>query len=1063
MKACAKCGEENPERARFCLACGAQLEDTSAPAIGSRRVVSIVFADVVGSTSLGEKTDPETMRSVMTRYFEEVRGVLEAHGGTVEKFIGDAVMAVFGVPQLHEDDALRAVRAAWQMRLALENLNDEFDQRWALRLAVRTGVNTGEVMAGDSTSDSLVVGDAVNVAARLEQNAAAGEIFLGPSTYRLVRDAVIVEPVPELAAKGKSEPMQAYRLTSIDEEAMGSARRLDAPLVGRDNELDLLERALERTTRERNCHLFTVLGAAGVGKSRLVEEFLGRHEDSVVLRGRCLPYGDGITFWPMADLLDDAAGISETDDADAALAKLRAAVGDDSQADLIARRLATMVGLSEEAAPSEEMFWAARKLLENIARGSKLIVAFDDIHWAEPTFLDLIEHFAEWTRNAPILLIAMARPELLDERKAWGGGLMNTTSILLEPLSADESRAVVAQIMGNVEVPQEVSEQVVTAAEGNPLFVEEMISMLVEDGTLAREGKRWRLTSSATKIAVPPTISALVAARLDHLQREERQVLEYAAVMGKVFWSEAVAHLAGEGTSVTVEPSLMSLVRKDLIRPEIAADQDTFAFRHILIRDAAYDGMPKQTRAVLHQRFASWLGEATGDREREYEEIIGYHLESAFRYKSELGTADAERDEIGREAAIRLLAAGRRAYNRFDIPAAVNLFGRSLELMPKRDPQRFGLLLNTFTTRLESGQLEAAKEVLEELRDLAGGDESQRAAVRLCEFDLNFYGGTEPVANLRSEVEEAIRALEAVGDDDVLTRAWAAMTAIDLTLCRADAFGKANEKMREHAERAGNGKALVEATFWRRAALGLGPSPRRVVKAEGEKLPAATDSKMAQLGRPILRSQVIAMEGRIDEAVGTVEAVRREMLEIGVKMLWASTSMQTGWYLSWADRWEEAERVLRQGYDVLLEAGETGFRSTTAAELANALYNLGRYEEASAMAREACDTGPADDVATQAGWRRVEAKLAARAGDTETALRLISEIEELWTGSDFLNMIGLSYSDIAEAYRLLGRIEDARRAYERALTLFQQKENDIMAATVKRRLEDLENTSDKAS
>jgi Adenylate and Guanylate cyclase catalytic domain/AAA ATPase domain len=431
-----------------------------------------VFCDLTGSTALGVATDPEALRATMRGYYDEMRAILERHGGTVEKFVGDAVMAVFGVPLAHEDDALRAVRAAWEMRSAVP----------ALGLMARIGVNTGEVVAGEG--DTLVTGDAVNVAARLEQAAEPGEVLVGAETRRLVRDAVRVEPVP-VEAKGKG-PVEAFRLGEVDPEAAPVTRRFDFPLIGRGSELEQLRQAFDRAMRERRCHLFTLLGPAGVGKSRLVREFLGG-SDARVLEGRCLDYGEGITFWPVISILKQLGERAEP----------------------------TLLRIVEGASTPNELFWAVRAQLEEVALERPLVVCFDDIQWGEATFLDLVDHIADLSRGAPLLLLCVARPELLDKRPGWGGGKLNATTLLLEPLSPEECAELIT-VHGGVE--PETQERILAAADGNPLFVEEMVALVHENGD----------------VRIPGTVQALLQARLDQLGRDERTVIERGAVEGQV-------------------------------------------------------------------------------------------------------------------------------------------------------------------------------------------------------------------------------------------------------------------------------------------------------------------------------------------------------------------------------------------------------------------------------------------------------------------------------------------------------------------------------------------------
>jgi class 3 adenylate cyclase len=633
------CGAINLAEARFCSTCGTQL--TSRRIDEVRKLVTVLFADVTGSTALGEQIDPEALRAIMARYFAMMKRVIERHGGTVEKFIGDAVMAVFGIPLVHEDDALRAVRAAAEIKTELAALNEELTSTRGVAIRFRTGVNTGEVVAGDPTSSAnLVTGDTVNTAARLEQHAPPGEVLLGRLTYSLVRDAVQAEPVEPIAAKGKAEPVPAYRLIGVRPGAPGHTRRLDRPLVGRVRELATLRRAFDDAVADQSCHLFTLLGAAGIGKSRLVADFASSIDaEASILHGRCLPYGEGITYWPIGEIVRSAAGIDEADTAEAGHDKIRTLLAGEREADLLAARVAAAIGLSAEAAPKEELFWAIRRLLEHLARDRPTVVVVEDLHWAEPTLLDLLEHIADWSRDAALLLLCPARPEFLDVRSGWGGGKLNATTILLEPLPPDGTERLIAALPGGTALPRAVVERIQAGAEGNPLFVEEFIGMLIDNGVL-HEGTDgvWQARPDVVEVPIPASISALLAARLERLAPTERRVAQHASVVGRVFEAEAVSELADETLRPDVRASLLALVRKELVRPdrsEISAGE-AFKFRHILIRDAAYDALPKAERADLHERLAAWLEQTAGDRLTELEEIVGYHLSEAHRYRTGL-------------------------------------------------------------------------------------------------------------------------------------------------------------------------------------------------------------------------------------------------------------------------------------------------------------------------------------------------------------------------------------------------------------------------------------------
>ncbi len=603
MVVCPECGHENPDGARFCNECATSLDAAPTPR-ETRKTVTVLFCDVAGYTETGERLDPEALRRLQSRYFDDARVALERHGATVEKFIGDAVMAVFGTPQLHEDDALRAVRAALELRKAIEELG----------LEARIGINTGEVVAG--SGDALVTGDSVNVAARLEQAAEPGVILIGESTQRLLSGAVTSELAGPVEAKGKAEPLRAWRLVDVRADAEAVPRRLDSPLVGREREHAALRQAYDRAAQERSCHLFTILGAAGVGKSRLAAELVAEvRVRARVATGRCLPYGEGITYWPLHELLIDV---------------------DDERA-----RPAQELLKAELSSP-EELFLIVRKLLETLAREQPLLVVFDDVHWADPTFLDLVDHVSDLSRDAPILLVCLARPDLLDQRPGWGGGKLNATSVLLEPLAEEDCERLISSFLGQSELEQEARSRILEAAEGNPLFVEEMLEMLIDDGLLERNNGSWVASRDLSEVAVPPTIQALLAARLDRLSDEERAVAQRGAVEGKVFHHGAVSELAPESIRRRLSAHLLSLVRKELVRPYEAefAGEDAYRFRHLLIRDAAYQSLSKADRAQLHERFASWLEGRLGGADEDYEEILGYHLEQAYRCRVELGSPD---------------------------------------------------------------------------------------------------------------------------------------------------------------------------------------------------------------------------------------------------------------------------------------------------------------------------------------------------------------------------------------------------------------------------------------
>jgi class 3 adenylate cyclase len=715
MPTCPSCGQETPAGAHFCPVCGKPLAEAPEPQ-GFRKVVTIVFCDLVGSTSLGEQLDPESLRQVITRYFGAMSEALVHHGGTVEKFIGDAVMAVFGIPATREDDALRAVRAAVEMRAALGELNDQLASRWGVRLHTRTGVNTGEVIAGDpSLGQRFASGDAVNVAARLEQAAGPDEILIGDHTLALVRDAVQIEPVEPLDLKGKSEPVPAYRLVDVTDHVAGLERPLAAPLVGRERELALLRGAFDRVVAERRCELITVVGPAGLGKSRLTSDFgHSVRGEAVVAEGRCLSYGEGLTFWPLRDIVAELTGTEQGATAEDAQARIENLLADEDDTETIVERVSGALGLTDTVAHPAETFWAVRKLFEAVASRQPLVVLFEDVHWAEPTLLDMIEHLAASISELPVLIVAVSRNDLFDTRPNFAAAAPHAERVELEPLSADESRTLVEHLVGDAGVAADLPDRVFTGAEGNPLFVEELVRMLVDERHIERDEAGVSAVRQIPTFAVPPTIHALLAARLDRLDPGERAVVEAGAIVGRSFAGGAVFELTGGRDRSELDLHLSRLVHKQLIEPDGGrlAGEGTFSFKHILVRDVAYGGILKGQRSDLHARFADWVEREAGERASEYDEILGYHFERAYHYLAELGPVDDQGRAIAARAASRLGSSGARALARGDIRPAVNLLERAVSLLPDDEPARRDLTVKLGIALAETGQLSRADAIL---------------------------------------------------------------------------------------------------------------------------------------------------------------------------------------------------------------------------------------------------------------------------------------------------------------------------------------------------------------
>ncbi|MDQ3875471.1 MAG: AAA family ATPase, partial [Actinomycetota bacterium] len=622
--------------------------------------MTVLFCDLADSTGLAERLDPEALRNVLGRYFDAAREAVERHCGTIEKFVGDAVMAVFGVPVAHEDDALRAVRASVELREAIERLNVEL-RPLGIELVLRTGVNTGEVVVGEAAvGESLVTGEAVVTAKRLEEAAPPGDVLLGEATYALVRGAVDVDALPPVALKGKREAALAYVLRTLRPGAAGIERRLDSPLVGRRYELATLEATLAEAVAATECRLVTVLGPAGIGKTRLARELAAAFPETRALRGRCLPYGDGITYWPVVEIVREAAGLSGEEAASEArerIARLVLAAEDEER---IVNGVAAALALGGEAG-TDEVYWAVRRLLEELAREQPLLVVIDDLQWAEPLFLDLLEYVAARSRGSALLVCCLSRPELLEVRPLWAAARSGMTTVALKELPPEDAALLIANLLES-ELGEEASERVAATAGGNPLYVEELLRMLIDQGVLTQAAHGWRLTEDPRRLELPPTINALLSARLDQLERNERLVIERGAVVGEVFSWSAVAALVPSELCDNLAGLLQALVRRELIRPAPSASrgEDEFRFGHILVRDAAYACLRKEERAKLHERLVGWIDSRFAGG-IEADEIGGYHLEQAARARTELDPIDNHARALAADAASRLAAAARRA------------------------------------------------------------------------------------------------------------------------------------------------------------------------------------------------------------------------------------------------------------------------------------------------------------------------------------------------------------------------------------------------------------------
>ncbi|MDQ3932606.1 MAG: AAA family ATPase [Actinomycetota bacterium] len=1014
----------------------------------ARKVVTVVFSDVVGSTVLGEELDPESLRRLMARFFEDMKAVLERHGGMVEKFIGDAVMAVFGIPRAHEDDALRAVRAAVEMRDHLRRLNEEFQRSWGARITTRTGVNTGEVLAGGPGPEEwFMVGDAVNVAARLEESASPGEILVGELTHRLVRGAVSAERLPPLTLRGKSEPLAAWRVLDVTPGVPGWSRRLDSPLVGRERELAELRQALDRAVRAPGCELVTVLGQAGIGKSRLVHEFVdGVDAETWVLTGHCLPYGEGITFRPVVEVLRDAAGIKEEDSRQDARARLTDLLPTGEDWMLVADRLVPLLRLAGATPGIQETFWAVRKLFEALAAQRPLVVVFDDLHWGEPTFLDLLEYLVDWVREVPLLLLCLGRPELLETRPTWVAGKANASLINLAPLEEREIEGLIGNLVGGAEIDAEARSRIAEVAEGNPLFVEETLRMLVDEGLLRRDDAHWTVVGDIASVSVPSTIQALLTARLDRLEAEERAVIERGSVVGRVFWWGAVSELAPRELKPRVGSHLQSLARKELIRPDRSdfREEDAYRFTHVLMRDAAYAGLPKTERATLHERLADWIEAKSGTRAVEFAEILGFHLEQAYRALLELGPPTERARALGKRAGAALGSAGERAYDRGDMPGAVSLLSRASTVLPQDDPARLKLLPRLAFALMETGDFGALQAVVAEMGQAAtaSGDPDLQAHAVILGLWIRLF--TEPEGWAEEAEREAARAtstFDRLGDDRGLAQGWALLGLVHMMKAEFGDAERAWEQAVVHARAAGDLRGELENLSWVPLVVWAGPTPAELgLQRCEEVLERAKGDRKVSSSALFSRGACEALLGNFDEARTSISQARTLLQEIALTV-WAAGPMTqfAGWVELLADEPRAAERELRWGFATLYEIGEVSWLSTTASLLAEALYVQGRYQEAEEFIETSRGAAASDDVYSQVLWRSVLSKVLARRGERDEAESLAREAVVLSESTQFPLLRIHALFCLAEVLRLTSREREAEPPLEEAVRLAQEK------------------------
>jgi class 3 adenylate cyclase/tetratricopeptide (TPR) repeat protein len=1046
VPACPSCSAENPDHARFCLACGQPL-DASAPT-ESRRQVTILFTDLAGSTDLAHQLDPESLHRVMSDYFGAARTAVGRHGGHIEKFIGDAVMAVFGFPRANEDDALRAIRAAWEMRRLIDEANHELRRRWDVELVIRTGIATGGVVASDrTTGEPFVIGTSVNLAARLEQHAGNGEILLDGTTKQIARNAIEVEEVALDELRGFDDPVTAHRLLDLLETGDGQGLpRPEPPFVNRTTELGLLHEAYENHLTSARCRTLTLIGSAGLGKSRLVAEFFRLHPNAVVLRSRCPAYGEGSALQPLMDVVGQAAGSAPADDPANTIEKIRDLLAEHPQGSLAADGVARALGLAPGTTTQEETAWAIRTCLETLARRRPLVLAFDDVHWAAPALLDVLEHLAEWAREAPILLLCLARPELLNLLPTWGrtpGAVM----LQLEPLAAAPSRELARHLLAST-TPSGFEDTIADVADGNPFFLEEIVTMLDEEGAIAPGA------IDLSTIAIPPTISALLAARIDRLDAAGRQVLERASVLGLAF---VRAHLEAllMDEDIDVGATLRDLAQRDFLVADTETPGDAYRFRHALTREAAYDAIPKSLRVLLHTAAAERHAREPEGESRD--EQMGYHLEQAHRAVTDLEDTDPRTRELAERAGAHLAAAGRGAAGRGDVRAAAGLLERAAALFPAGHPSRPEVLADLHDALLFAGEIERSEApVAELLASLSPGDDSVLAErARLQQAMLRFLldPGATPADVLRRDVERSVARFQEAGDEARLAAALADLATIHWMAGNAEEMLAAAERALVHARSSGSRRATAEAAPLIAFALHRGwvPLDEALVRLE-ETRAQLHDDRLAEALILLDEALMLAAVGRRDDAHAAVHRGRQTFADLGQRR-WLEMSKTIEAEIARRDgRIEHAEGLLRSVYDFFRDQGDANNALQLAAALSDVWCDLERFDEADLLAAEIAREAPADDPEVQVAWRSVRARTLSHGGDPAGGVALAEEAAKIADSTDFVLLQADAYRSLAETLDGAGRPADAVSALEIAVARYEAKRATVSAADALERL-----------
>jgi len=931
------------------------------------------------------------------------------------------------------------------MQAELADLNEELQPEFGVTLESRIGVNTGEVVAGDLTGErSLVTGDAVNLAARLEQNAAPGTILLGEATYRFVRGSVVAEPAPPIDAKGFDRPLVVYRLEDVD-ALVGRVRRFDAPMVDRDAERALLRRTFERVTTGHRCQLFTLLGPPGIGKSRLVEEVASTEVDDMqVLRARCLPYGEQITFRPVAEFVEQAVRSHGGDPG--RQEDIEALLVGAQRAHVAANRLAQVLGIAAGDPAPDDVFWATRRLLEELARERPVVLVLDDIHWAQPLFLDLIEHLADRSRDAPLALVCLARPDLLELRPSWGGGMLNATTVLLDPLGPEDTERLLDNLLGDAPIPTALRGRIVELAGGHPLFAEELVAELIDDGTLVEAEDGWSVAEDAHQVSLPATVAGLLAARIDRLPSVERAVLERASVIGQEFTTADVGSLAPLTPDDEAGRALGALLHKELIRP--AGTEDAWAFRHVLLRDAAYEGMAKAVRADLHERFA---GRQAAESGGVHDELVAYHLDTARELRLEVAPGDPHASDLALRAGAAYAAAGRRAAARGDTPASLQMLERAGALLPPTDRSRLETVPFLADGLVQSGDMRRALALLDDMALIADriGEVciATRARIERYVWGLIADPGSTSGPEFVQLAREAVAIAEREGRDEDLAAALDALVLAErLVMGDASAMLAASERSLALALDAGLHAQATSSASNIATALRIGATPcaDALVRLStlGERLP---HEPMTAACLDLHRAAVLASLDRLDDARSSLDEARAIFDDLQ-QSRWAAALTEVEAEIAWSRGDPEAAEVaLREAHTFFRERGEMMEVALGAADLALLLCDLGRIDEAAALADEVVADVPGYVLETQIGWHRVNARVLAARGALTDAVSSAEAAVRIARGTDFVPIMAGTLLDLAAVQRVGGRGDLASAAAEEAIGWYERK-GDILGA-----------------